>query len=157
MQIINPILFQGESRLGMWLWNPVWIVPNHTWSTILSVSAALSCRNVKWSMIKKEERKKTFVYVSALQNPFQKRRHTCSIHTTVLREETPTLRTAEREVLCFYKTSITGHGKIHQTLAPHESLSSKKCLSKMLICSSLSGLFADCHRVKRIRTKSHRI
>lgn len=47
MQIINPILFQGESRLGMWLWNPVWIVPNLTWSTILCVSPVLSCGNVK--------------------------------------------------------------------------------------------------------------
>lgn len=37
MQIINPILFQGQSQLGMWLWNPVWIGPYFTWSTMLAL------------------------------------------------------------------------------------------------------------------------
>lgn len=50
MQIINPILFQrkagGRDDLELWVWNPVWIVPNLTWVHWKCVSG-LSYGNVR--------------------------------------------------------------------------------------------------------------
>lgn len=50
MQIINPILFQRKAGkrddLELWVWNPVWIVPNLTWVHWKCVSG-LSYGNVR--------------------------------------------------------------------------------------------------------------